>query len=294
MSDIKHMSTIDTFYLRARVDNLSDKTLKNYRYVLDSAERFLNGIPLDKATTTDLRRHFFDMKERGLSDATLATHQRYLASFYRFLEREKLLDSSPMANIGRIRLPAQFPRCLEPHEVKTLLTQTIGRDFKAIRNRTMVLMFYDTGIRLGELVGLDMSDVNMTSATLRVIGKGRRERVVPMGEKMLKQLFKYVAARGDIPYETALFISKRKLRLRSESVTHIVSRLGKQAGLKKCHPHMLRHACATSLIRAGMDVFTAQKMLGHQQISTLAIYTHMTALDVKREHSARSPVDRLC
>lgn len=287
---------VEMFYLRCKVDGLSPKTILNYEKVLSSFERFLGDLPLKEVTTTLLRAYFFELKGRNLRPASLATHYRNLKVFFSFLVREGIFEKNPIDGINKPRLPSQFPHVLEEHQVQALLkVAKKRRSFEGVRDYTILLAFLDTGIRRGELLGLDTRDADLSNRSLKVRGKGSKERTVYFGRKLAKALHKYFEARGYKPCEEALFITRSGERLKERNINQMIERLEKRAKIDgvRVSPHAFRHTFATSYIRNGGDPFTLQRLLGHSDIKTVMIYVHMVGRDLKEAHARYSPIDNM-
>jgi len=267
---IEDPATIDEAVVRAYVDRLS-------------AEPGANGAP---------RR----------APASVARALVAVRSFHGFCVHEGLLDSDPSASVGAPRVPAGIPKALDEAEVEALLAAVDGDDPVALRDRALLELLYATGIRIGEAVGLSLADIDADSATLRVLGKGAKERVVPVGRIALDALDCYLAAgrpelvragRGRSGADTAVFLNTRGGRLSRQSCWAVVRRAGTRAGLgDRLHPHVLRHSAATHMLDHGADLRVVQELLGHASISTTQVYTKVSPTRLRAVYDAAHPRSR--
>jgi integrase/recombinase XerC len=213
-------------------------------------------------------------------------------TFFRFLCREGILDKNPARALLSPRTERRIPVHLEESEIAALLAVP-GEGLAPARARAILELFYATGIRCGELVGLDVEDVDRAARMVRVLGKGRKERVVPFGKPAAQALDAYMVDRAQTqPRSGALFVNKRGGRLTDRYVRYIVAaRMAELAGIRKISPHALRHSFATHLLERGADLRAIQELLGHASLSTTQRYTHVNAryiLDVYKKSHPRA------
>jgi site-specific recombinase XerD len=220
---------------------------------------------------------------------------RAIRCFYSFLAREEIIETNPMARVEIPKVPMRYPEVLSESQMKALLKACPRRTITGIRNYAIVLTFIDTGIRLSELINLDLEDVDLRSRTIRIRnGKGGKERQVFVGRKLFHALRKWLDVRGFSLPSNALFVSSTSGdRLDKRNVARILERLGKKAGVPRVHPHLLRHSFATHYIMNGGDPFTLQRLLGHSSIKTTMIYVNMAGASLRENHAKASPGDRL-
>lgn len=302
MLKTKTSSLVESFYLRCKVDGLSERTIKAYSDVITSFERFLGSGEIENTTPTQVRAFLFTMKDRGVSSAYVAYHYRHLKAFFNFLVRENILLSNPMQAISKPKLPAQFPHVLEEHQVVELLREAKKRKaFEGIRDYTMILTFLDTGIRLGELANLGVSDVNLTNRSLSVKGKGDKQRTVYMGFSLVRAFLKYIGLRNQMlkkyaPYTKELFVGRKGEALKLRNIEQIIQRLAQKTGIEgvRVSPHTFRHTSLTAMVRNGMNPFAVQQIAGHSQITTTMIYVHMVGKNLQEQQEKYSPLDNLC
>jgi integrase/recombinase XerD len=240
-----------------------------------------------------------DDGRRRLAPSSVARAVVAVRSFHRFCAREGLVDDDPSAAVGAPRVPAGIPKALDEIEVVALLDACPGDDPLAQRDRALLELLYGTGIRIGEAVGLDLGDIDLDDATVRVLGKGGRERVVPVGRSALRALDVYLRdgrrelatgrARRRADAE-AVMLNSRGARISRQSCWMIVRRAGERAALGgRLHPHVLRHSCATHMLDHGADLRVVQEMLGHASISTTQVYTKVSATRLRAVYDAAHP-----
>ncbi len=246
-----------------------------------------------------LRGWLASLHGRGLSRTTVARKLAALRSFYRFLARSGAADSDPARGLRAPRLPARLPARVEMEEVEALLHAPDPGEPLGARNLAMLELLYGTGVRVSELVGLDLPDVNRRGRILRVLGKGGKERVVPFGEVADDALGLYLAARGELVSREgdalALFLNHRGGRLSDRAVRNVVRRYLGEAGLQRLAgvvtPHTLRHAFATHLLDRGADLRAIQELLGHADLATTQKYTHISTTRLMEVYSRSHPRD---
>ena len=236
-----------------------------------------------------IRSFLARLHERGLKKVSAARKLAALRTFFRYLCREGVLEKNPARALLSPRTERRMPVHLEEHEIAALL-DVPGEGLAPARARAILELFYATGIRCGELVGLDLGDVDMQARMVRVLGKGRKERVVPFGQPAADALSRYAVCRDEaMPRSDALFVNRRGGRLTDRYVRYIVAaRMTQMAAARRISPHGLRHSFATHLLERGADLRAIQELLGHASLSTTQRYTHVNArhiLDVyKRTH----------
>jgi len=272
---------------------LSRNTLEAYRGDLLQFGRFLDKRDLSAgdATTVDVGDFLTllatgDADHRPSSPATIHRKSACLRSFYRHLRREGVRDSDPTAGLSSPRRNRKLPQVLTRGEVERLLSQPQGTGPNALRDRALLELMYACGLRASEAIGLELGDVDLDERVLRARGKGSKERIVPMGQAALKALRVYLE-RGrpglvkDRP-ETHLFVNFRGGSLTRQGLYKIVRRHATTAGLAdRMSPHTLRHTFATHLLAGGCDLRSVQEMLGHADVATTQLYTHLSSERLK-------------
>jgi integrase/recombinase XerC len=247
---------------------------------------------LRRITPLDLRAYLGDLKRADYSRATIARKIATLRSFYKFLARQGEVPNNPVKIIRTPRQEKRLPKFLTPADVERLLATPKGQDLLSLRDVAMLEVLYSSGIRVSELVGLDLEDVDPIGEVARVRGKGRRERLAPLGSFALRALNRYLASRAKstVRDTEALFVNRHGARLSARSVRRKLAKYLAAAGLDPhASPHTLRHSFATHMLERGADLRAVQEMLGHRSLSTTQIYTHVTASRLKEIYEAAHP-----
>jgi integrase/recombinase XerD len=268
---------------------LSRNTLEAYRSDLQQFGEFLGrrGLRPLEVAPTDLSAFVSEMADgrEGKPPVAAATLQRKIAclrSFYRHMRREQLLETDPTAELRPPRSRARLPKVLTRDEVAQLLAQPCGVDPAALRDRAMLETMYACGLRASEATALELSELDLEAGILRARGKGSKERIVPIGSKAIETLKVYLE-RGrpklvGLRDEPHVFVNQRGIGLSRQGLYKIVQRHARSAGLEqRMSPHTLRHTFATHLLAGGCDLRSLQEMLGHADIGTTQIYTHLSA-----------------
>lgn len=287
---------------------LSRNTLEAYRSDLQQLGEFIARRDVDplEITPAELAAFISELAEghNGRPPVAPATLQRKIAclrSFYRHLRREQLIDYDPAAELRAPRSRARLPEVLTRDEIRLLLAQPKGASPGALRDRALLETMYACGLRASEVIGLELSDVDLDAGILRARGKGSKERIVPIGSKAIESLRAYLdRARPrlvGIREEPRLFVNVRGAGLSRQGLYKIVQRHAKSAGLaRRMSPHTLRHSFATHLLAGGCDLRSLQEMLGHADIATTQVYTHLSAdrlRDVYFDAHPRAQISRV-
>ena len=266
-------------------DGLSKNTIAAYRADLEQLRAFLGKDALE-ADETDLFR--FLASRRGRSSSA-ARRVSTLKRFYRYCLRERRIVADPTLKLDPPKRAPRFPKTLSETDVEALLAAPNTDTPLGLRDRAMLETLYATGLRVSELVTLRLFEVNLDAGVLRVMGKGAKERLVPLGEEAVHWIGKLVAARGKIASD-ALFVTARGGPMTRQAFWHLIRRYGAKAIPNKAlSPHVLRHAFATHLINHGADLRVVQLLLGHADISTTQIYTHVARERLKALHAKHHP-----
>lgn len=272
---------------------LAENTLRAYRRDLDDYLAFLTRAGLGLEAGEAVPSYLRDLQTRGCAPATRARRLSCLRRFYRFLASEGLVGADPTAAVPSPRRGLKLPRVLTVGEVDRLLTQPRTSTPTGLRDRAMLELLYATGLRVSELVELKVADVNVAQGYVRCLGKGQRERVVPFGSMAARYLRAYltevrprlVARRS--PY---LFVNRRGRPLSRQAMWKLIKKYARRAGIDKTiGPHVLRHSFATHLLENGADLRTVQELLGHADISTTQIYTHVSAAHLREVYARAHP-----
>jgi integrase/recombinase XerD len=258
----------------------SPRTLDAYRRDLTAFATFRGGA-LAETTTAELERWIAHMRADGLAATTIARRAAALRSFFRHLVLLGRLGDNPAAELVLPRRPRKLPRALSPAETERLIEAATGVTPRAMRDRALVELLYGAGLRVSEAVGAARSAVDLDARTVRVIGKGNKERIVPLGRPAVESVRRYLAMGRphlDRRHRPDLFLNARGGALTRAGAFLILRRLAAKAGLEpeRVHPHLLRHSFATHLLEGGADLRSVQEMLGHADLTTTERYTHVS------------------
>jgi integrase/recombinase XerD len=270
---------VDSF-LALSATRLAPRTVEAYRRDLADAAAFLEGSP-DKASPERLAAYVASMRARGLAATTIGRRIAALRSFYRHQMLIGARADNPAADLELPRRARTLPRTLSPGEAERLIEAASGTAPRALRDRALVELMYGAGLRVSEAVGLDRSAVDLEGRLVRCLGKGSKERVVPVGREAVDALRRYLA-RGrpylDRRHRPELFLNAQGGPLTRAGAFLILRKLAATAGLEpgRVHPHLLRHSFATHLLEGGADLRSVQEMLGHADLSTTERYTHVS------------------
>ena len=277
--------------------NRSDLTIKNYGEDLRAFKEFygnLEGCHSWKSVDSDVIRDWMEsMMDKGNSATSINRRLSALRSFYRFALARKLVDKDPVHGVTGPKKGRPLSQFLKENEMDRLLdAESWTGSFEDVRDRTIIMTFYETGIRLSELIGLDDSMVDFSNRQLKVTGKRNKQRVIPFGEELLATLRDYMKCRNEEVnlQSEALFVIAKGQRMTSSQVREGVKRnLSKVCTLKKRTPHVLRHTFATAMLNNKAGIESVKKLLGHESLSTTEIYTHTTFEQLKREYYSAHP-----
>jgi integrase/recombinase XerD len=281
---------LDALWLEA---GLSRNTLSAYRSDLEQFTAWLKAAP-HTATRAQLQDYLADCAARAVSPRTSARMLSTLRRYYQYLVRENLLTEDPSALLVSPKLGRPLPKSLSEEQVELLLNSPDARTPLGLRDRAMLETLYATGLRVTELVNLTLEQLNMQAGVVRVIGKGNKERLVPLGEEALHWLQQYLgSARGSLLNGRStnfLFTTARGSAMTRQAFWHNLKRHARTAGIDaNLSPHTLRHAFATHLLNHGADLRVVQMLLGHADLSTTQIYTHVARERLKQLHAQHHP-----
>lgn len=281
---------IDEFLSHLSVERkLSNLTQKSYR---QSLERFASesAPPNVKDVRIEhLRDHILRLRELSLSPISIAQNLSSLRSFFNYQIRQGRLSHNPAQHVKAPKSPKKLPNVLDVDEAIKLVGQTFEGS-KALRNRALLELLYSSGLRLSEVVDLNVGDVDIRSAQAVVTGKGNKQRVVPIGTHALEALKHWLATRDSCQIEDPLFTGRKNARIARRTVQDIV----KKAGLKALaddgiHPHLLRHCFASHMLESSSDLRAVQELLGHESIETTQVYTHIDFQQLAKVYDATHP-----
>jgi len=289
---------IENFITAIRVEKgLSNNTLQSYRSDLRILCEFL--VKKERTLLTVERDDLIDLlarlKDEGRNDSSITRLISTLRGFFKFTLTEKLLKQDPTAHIETRKAWQALPRFLTQEEVDKLLEQPDLNDDVGIRDRAMLELLYATGLRVSELVSLRLPDVELEVGSLSCFGKGSKQRLVPIGKTSIQFLRRYFVVRQRLlegKHSDLLFIEPNGRPITRQKFWKIITRYGESAALGHVTPHMLRHSFATALIENGADLRSVQMMLGHSDINTTQIYTHVTNDRLKSAYKQFHPRSR--
>jgi integrase/recombinase XerD len=280
----------------------SANTITAYRRDLVAYGSWLRSVrqsTIEEATTHDLVAYIGELRRRQLAPSSIKRRLVAVRSLYRFRVTEGMATVDPTADVDVPRVPSGLPKALTEDEVSALLAAVVGDDPVAQRDRAVLEVLYGTGVRISELVGLSSADVDLGSRLLRVLGKGNKERIVPIGRFAHQALHAWLregrpameparwARRGDAE---AVYLNQRGGRLSRQGAWLVVRAYGDRVGLgDRLTPHVLRHSCATHMLDHGADIRAVQELLGHASISTTQVYTRVSGARLRAVYDAAHP-----
>ncbi|HNV87197.1 MAG TPA: tyrosine recombinase XerC [Candidatus Omnitrophota bacterium] len=283
---------LEDFFASLQAKNASPHTVTNYKIDLREFSGFAKDRPLKEIDYLFIRKFLAFLTEKKYSKSSIARKLSCLRSFFKFLVREEVVENNPSAGLATPKREKKLPHFLEVQEIERLLDSIEGDAFASRRDRAILETLYSSGIRVSELVGLNFSEADFLGGVLRIRGKGKKERLVPLGKKAQEALEAYLEKKpsGKGVSSDAVFLNRRGTRLTDRSVRRILLKYARKIGLgKEIFPHMLRHSFATHLLDRGADLRSVQELLGHESLSTTQIYTHVTTKRLKEVYDAAHP-----
>ncbi len=270
----------------------SDYTVKSYKTDLEEFCVYLEKVGREKPeeiSRNDIRGFMGELLSYGYKRSSIARKLSAMKSLFKFMVRNKIIKSNPALSIKTPRTDRLIPSFLSEEEAEKLLEVIPDKMKLGLRNRAIIELLYGTGIRASELVNINIIDLDLEQRLLRVFGKGKKERILPIGRKAYEWLKRYLDE--DRGYEEgAIFLSKSGKRLGQRDLQRIVKRyISSVASLHQMSPHTLRHTFATHLLNRGADLRAIQELLGHESLSTTQIYTHMSIEKLKEEYKRAHP-----
>jgi len=271
--------------------NYSKHTLLNYDLDLKDFYRFTGDIDLEKIDYLLLRKYLAVLKEKSLGARSVGRRLSALRSFFKFLNREGYLKANPILALSSPKLDKHLPQFMTEEEVAKLIESAFShgeKDERGLRDRAILETFYSTGMRISEVVGLNAEDVDFISGVVKAKGKGKKERIVPIGDAAIKALRKYLDKRKK--HSEVIFLNRSGNRITTRGVRNIVQKYLNLTGIKHgVSAHTFRHSFATHLLNRGADLRTVQELLGHANLSTTQIYTHLTTERLKVVYDKAHP-----
>jgi len=296
---------VDSFLEHLRVEKSASRmTLVSYKSDLNQCFAFLadkNGITIQNVNSDYLnhksvREYLTYLQQQGLSRATMSRKLAALRSFVKYLCRENILPNNPIAAVSTPRQDKKLPRFLYPTEVEMLLNAPNKSTPAGKRDVAILEVLYACGLRVSELVGADLDDINWEEELIKVRGKGNKERIVPIGKQARQAVQDYInhgrlaLARKASPSSPAIFLNKSGQRISQRSIRNIIDKYMEEIALNQAiSPHTLRHSFATHMLNNGADLRSVQELLGHIKLSTTQIYTHLTRDNLKTIYNDTHP-----
>ncbi len=281
--------------------NASDLTIKSYREDLTALIQYLTEARGGRCprpaeiTVAELRGYVGALHEAGYAPATIARRLASLRSFFRFGLREGWVENNPAKALRNPRKPRHLPHFLSSEEIARLLAAPPANTLMGLRDRAILETMYSAGLRVSEVVGLNESDLDLRAEILRVRGKGRKERLAPIGSFATRALRRWLAVRRLHPHEPAgptapVFVNRFGRRLTTRSLARMLEKYLRTAGLdRRTTPHSLRHSFATHLLDRGADIRSVQELLGHKSLVTTQIYTHVSTASLRAVYEKAHP-----
>ena len=297
------MSDSDRQILDAFIDNiwiekgLSQNTLDSYRSDLEQFSKWLkkNNLSYIKTSKKEILSYLSFLFQKGLGSKTVARKLSSLKSFFRYLVFKSIIPNDPSSEVETPKLLKSIPKSISEKEVEALLAAPDEKTDIGLRDKTMIETLYSCGLRISELTNLELLNLNLRQGVIRVIGKGQKERLVPMGDQLIGLLELYISSsRKNLlnkRHSDFLFLSTRGQRMTRQSFWHRIKHYCLASGFEpdKISPHVLRHAFATHLLNNGADLRVVQLLLGHSDLNTTQIYTEVARQRLKRLHTEHHP-----
>ncbi len=293
MAEKFYKDKIDDFIKFIKFEKgLSENTAIAYRNDLKLFEKFLINLKIDKVDEDIITDFIFELKNKNYSNLSIARVLVSIKNYYKFLLKEKIINKSPFENIESFKVRKKIPEILTLGDIENLLNQIDLSTKEGIRDKAILELLYSSGIRVSELTNMELTDVNLDEKIVRCFGKGAKERLIPIGDYVIEALKNYLKHRAEISPEFSnyLFITRLGKKFTRAGIWKIIKNYAKKAGItKNVYPHIFRHSFATHLLKGGADLRSVQEMLGHSDISTTQIYTHVDRSHLKNIHKKFHP-----
>ncbi|MEG8946011.1 site-specific tyrosine recombinase XerD [Rosettibacter firmus] len=278
--------------------NLSSNSIKSYETDLRKLFNYLESKNVKDLNdvTAELISEYFDLQRKyGIDAATVARYMSSIKGFWQYLESSKYIEKNPTEKLYSVKKSRKLPSVLTFEEIEKILQSAKADNLLGIRDRAIIELLYSSGLRVSELINLKITDLFFDEEVIRVLGKGSKERLVPVGQSAIYWINEYLKTTRPIiekktKSQNYVFLNKRGTKLSRMGIWKIINFYAKEAGIKKeIHPHTFRHSFATHLIERGADLRAVQEMLGHADISTTQIYTHIDREYIKQVHRDHHP-----
>ncbi|MCB9057807.1 MAG: tyrosine-type recombinase/integrase [Calditrichae bacterium] len=272
----------------------SPKTIESYSTDLEQFEHFVsemsNGhdVLWAKIDKKQIRNFLIELQSRGINRRSIARKVATLKSFFKYLEKQELVEKSIASSISMPKFEHKLPQYLSRTEVNDIIRLVETKDFEGIRDKAIMELFYSSGLRLNELTNLRMEDLMLREDAIRVIGKGKKERIIPVGKKAREAVLNYINVRQQTVQAgvNELFILKSGKKMYAMAVQRLVKKyINKVVNTASASPHMLRHSYATHLLDRGANIRVVKDLLGHENLSTTQVYTHLSIDHLKRVYN---------
>jgi len=294
--DEKNMrSALKDFEFHIRAKNLSPKTISVYGERLGYFYRYLRSkkVSFDEVTRQTLQDYILFQKERGLKGISINGQVKVIKIFYKYLQEEGTIEFDPVDRVPLLKTEKRTKPIISEENFQKLLTVPDKKTFTGLRNFCILLVFYDSLVRLGELTNIRIKDVDLEGGTIRIFGKGRKERIVPFGAATAKNLYRYLRNYRDSLPSDILFCTRDGRMLDHRNVLRITERLGTKIGIH-VNPHLIRHSAASHRAMSGMPAFLLQRLLGHTTIQMTQQYVHLVDdQKLKEAFKQYSPLDAM-
>lgn len=290
------MSHLNNYYTYLKQEmNYSAYTIDKYEYILNDLEKYSSLInkDIDNLLGNDLKKYLLQNINKSYSKRTISLSISVIKSYYKYLLKYDIINDNITEVLVYPKMDKRLPKMLYESEIKTLVESIdLSKKFGK-RNLAIILLLYSTGIRVSELISLTPQDIINSDNHLRVIGKGNKERIVPLNDYTYTQVLEYIDLERDLLLRgndnDKLFINNKGFALTDRGVRHMLDQeLKKTSILMKVSPHTLRHSFATHLLSNGMDIRTVQDLLGHESLSTTEVYTHLDSKNLKEQYNSAS------
>lgn len=278
--------------------NLSENSIRSYKSDLQKFTMFLENISVNdwnEVTHKSISLFLQELKNEGLTSTSAARYLSSIRGFFEYLSVNNYIKKDPTEKVSSAKISRKLPTVLNYDEIEMILDQTNTKDKLGLRDRTILELLYSSGLRVSELIDLKISDLFLEDEVIRVTGKGSKQRIVPVGSSAIKWLNNYMIKVRPLLEKKAksknhVFLNSRGSKLSRMGVWKIVEKYTKDAGItKEVHPHTFRHSFATHLLEGGANLRSVQEMLGHSDISTTQIYTHIDREYIKQVHKEFHP-----
>lgn len=280
--------------------NYSVNTILSYETDLIDLVRYLQSediFLIENVNKKVLTSYIINLLEKGYTRNSIARKIASIRSFFKYLNKIKVIEGNPALGLITPKLEKKLPVFLDEKSVEEILNLPDLRTAKGVRDSAILELFYSTGIRLSELINLNIGDIREGEGVIKVKGKGRKERIVPIGQKAIDAINKYLEDRLDLKnvlekdkHNMPLFITTKGGRIYPQAIGRIVRKyIEKQSDIEKKSPHVLRHSFATHLLNRGADVRAVKELLGHESLSTTQVYTHVTSSKLKKVYNSAHP-----